>query len=64
MLTHRYEHREPTHNWNKLRPLLKDPAQFQYEVIRPVILFGQSPKERAAETGVPRSTIYLPEQPF
>lgn len=58
MPTRRYERREPTHDWNEIRPLLKDPAQFQYEVIRPVILFGQTPKERAAETGVPRSTIY------
>jgi putative transposase len=54
----RYERREPTHDWQQIRPLLKDPAQFQYEIIRPVILFGQTPKERAAETGVPRSTIY------
>jgi len=58
MPTRRYERREPTHDWQQLRPLLKDPAQFQYEVIRPVVLFGQSPKERAAETGVPRSSIY------
>jgi len=54
----RYERREPTHDWSKLRPLLKDPAQLQYEIIRPVILFGQTPTERAAETGMPRSTIY------
>ena len=58
MPTRRYERREPTHDWQQLRPLLKDPAQFHYEVIRPVVLFGQTPKERAAETGVPRSTIY------
>jgi hypothetical protein len=54
----RYERREPTYDWGKLRPLLKDPAQLQYEIIRPVILFGQTPTERAAETGMPRSTIY------
>jgi transposase InsO family protein len=58
MPTRRYERREPTHDWQQIRPLLKDPAQFQYEIIRPVILFGQTPKERAAETGMPRSTIY------
>jgi putative transposase len=58
MPTYRYERRKPTHDWNELRPLLKDPTQFHYEVIRPVILFGQTPKERATETGVPRSTIY------
>jgi putative transposase len=54
----RYARREPTHDWQQIRPLLKDPAQFQYEVIRPVILWGESPKERAIETGMPRSTIY------
>jgi transposase InsO family protein len=58
MPTRRYERREPTHNWNEIRPRLKDPTQVHYEIVRPVILFGQTPKERAAETGVPRSTIY------
>ncbi len=37
---------------------LKDTAQIKYELIRPVILWGVSAKERAAETGEPRSTIY------
>jgi hypothetical protein len=50
----RYERREPTHEWSHIRPLLKDAAQIKYELIRPVILWGV--KERAAETGEPRST--------
>ena len=54
----RYERREPTHEWSQIRPHLKDAAQIKYELIRPVILFGVSAKERAAETGEPRSTIY------
>src|SRR6266702_8095178 len=54
----RYERREPTHKWSQIRPLLKDTAQIKYELIRPVILWGISTKERAAETGEPRSTIY------
>jgi putative transposase len=54
----RYERREPTHEWSQIRPYLKDAAQIKYELIRPVILFGVSAKERAAETGEPRSTIY------
>ena len=58
MPARKYERREPIHDWQQIRPLLKDPAQIQYEIIRPVILFGQTPKERAAETGTPRSTIY------
>ena len=48
----RYERREPTQEWQQIRPLLKDTTQLTYEVIRPVILWGQTPKERGAETGV------------
>ena len=33
----RYEQREPTHDWQPIRSLLKDSAQITYEVIRPVI---------------------------
>jgi len=54
----RYERREPTHEWSQIRPLLKDPTQIQYEILRPVVLFGISPKERAAETGVSKTTLY------
>src|SRR5207248_4067002 len=54
----RYERREPTHDWKQIQPLLKDTAQINYEVIRPVILWGQTPKERGAETGVSPRTIY------
>ncbi len=39
-----YQHREPTHDWQQVRPLLKDPAQITYEIIRPVILWGETPK--------------------
>jgi putative transposase len=54
----RYEQREPTHDWQQIRPLLKDSAQITYEVIRPVILGWETPKERSAETGMPMSSIY------
>src|SRR5712692_3551398 len=54
----RYEQREPTQDWQQIRPLLKDTAQITYEVIRPVILWGQTPKERGAETDVSPRTIY------
>jgi putative transposase len=54
----RYERREPTQEWAQIRPLLQDSAQIKYELIRPVILWGVNVKERAAETGEPRSTIY------
>src|SRR5713226_1576301 len=54
----RYERKIPTHEWSQIRPLLKDSAQIKYELIRPVILWGVDVKERATETGAPRSTIY------
>jgi len=54
----RYERREPTHDWQQIQPLLKESAQINYEVIRPVILGWQTPKERGAETGVSPRTIY------
>jgi glycerol-3-phosphate dehydrogenase len=40
----RYSRRELTHSWEEIRPLLKDSAQITYEIIRPVVLFGVSPK--------------------
>jgi Integrase core domain/Homeodomain-like domain len=54
----RYEHREPTHEWSQIRPLLKDPTQIQYEILRPIVLFGMSPKERSLKTGVSKTTLY------
>ncbi len=58
MPKNRYERHELTHNWEDIRPLLKDSTQTTYEVIRPVLLFGISPKERAEETGMSKSSIY------
>ena len=54
----RFERHEPTHDWRQLRSLLKDSAQITYEIIRPVILGWETPKERSAETGMPQRTIY------
>src|SRR5512135_3880322 len=56
--------REPTHDWQQIRPLLKDSAQITYEIIRPVILWGVTPKERAAETGMSQRTIYYKSNLF
>jgi transposase len=60
----RYEQREPTHDWQQIRPLLKDTAQITYEVIRPCILGWETPKERAGETGMPMSSIYYKANEF
>jgi hypothetical protein len=58
MPKHRYERRQPTDDWQQLRPLLKDSGQITYEIIRPVVLWGVTPKERAVETGMSQRTIY------
>lgn len=58
MPTRRYAQHEPTHEWQRIRPLLHDAAQLTYEIIRPIVLFGTSATERAAETGMARRTIY------
>ena len=57
MPNQRYERREPTHEWSQIRPLLEDPTQIQYEILRPIVLFGVSPKERAEETGISKSSL-------
>ncbi|GHO57836.1 hypothetical protein KSB_63110 [Ktedonobacter robiniae] len=38
--------------------MLKDSAQIHYEILRPVLLWGQTPRERAAETSMSQRTIY------
>jgi len=58
MPKNRCERRELSHKWEDIRPLLKDSAHITYEVVRPVLLFGISPKERAEETGMSKSSIY------
>lgn len=48
---------EPTDDWHQIALLLREPGQRTYELIRPVVLFGQSPAERAAETGLSARTV-------
>lgn len=50
--------REPTDHWEQLRLLASFPEQRAYELLRPVVLFGRPPAERAGETGTPERTIY------
>lgn len=47
-----------TENWRQIELLARAPGQRTYELIRPVVLFGQSPAERAAETGAAERTLY------
>src|SRR4051812_4973523 len=48
---------DPTDDWDQLRLLVASPAQETYELLRPIVLFGQPPSGRARETGVPERTL-------
>ena len=48
----------PTEDWRQIELLARTPGQRTYELIRPVVLFGQSPAERAAATGAAERTLY------
>jgi transposase len=54
----RPERIDPTHDWQQLELRFRSPGQRTYELIRPVVLFGHSPAERAAETGAAERTLY------
>jgi putative transposase len=47
-----------TDDWQQLDLLVRFPEQHTYELIRPVVLFGHSPAERARLTGAPQRTLY------
>ena len=49
--------RQPTTDWDQLRLLVTSPAQETYELLRPIVLFGQPTRDRAQETGVPERTL-------
>ncbi len=51
------QRREPTEDWQQLRLLAEWPEQEAYELIRPIVLFGQSPAERAKQTGAAERTL-------
>ena len=55
---------EPTHDWQQLSLLVEEPEQRTYEVMRTCVLFGQSPAERARQTGVPARSLYRQVERF
>ncbi len=55
---------EPTHDWQQLSLLVEGPEQRAYEVMRTRVLFGQSPAERARQTGVPPRSLYRQVERF
>ncbi len=52
MVMRRRERVEPTEEWDQLELLLRWPERREYELLRPVVVFGGSIAERARETGV------------
>jgi hypothetical protein len=48
---------EPTDDWTELQLRFNWPEQGGYELIRPVVLFGFTPAERAQQTGMSARTI-------
>jgi putative transposase len=49
--------RQPTDDWQPLRLLVTSSEQATYELLRPLVLFGQPVRARARETGVPERTL-------
>src|SRR5256885_14790884 len=49
--------RERTEEWQSIQQWSLWPEQELYEQIRPIILFGQTPGERAKETGTAQRTL-------
>ena len=48
---------EPPQNWEQLELLFTSPEQRRYELIRPIVLFGQPAAERARETNTAQRTV-------
>ena len=49
---------EPTNDWHQIVLRTREPGQRTYAHFRPVVLFGQSPAERATESGLSERTIF------
>ncbi len=47
----------PDEPFSQLHLRFTDPIQYDYEVIRPIVLFAQSTNSRSQETEVPRTTV-------
>jgi hypothetical protein len=49
--------RTPTEDWEQLRLFVGWPEQETYELLRPIVLFGQTAEERTHATGVAERTL-------
>jgi putative transposase len=48
---------EPTDDWEQIKLLVGTPEQESYELLRPIVLFGRAPAERARQTGAAARTL-------
>jgi transposase len=48
---------QPTGDWTQIHLLIASPEQETYELLRPIVLFGQASAVRARETGIPERTL-------
>jgi putative transposase len=49
--------RQSTDDWSQVQLFVASPEQATYEILRPIVLFGQPIPDRARETGVPERTL-------
>ncbi len=54
----RREQVEHTEDWQTIESLVRWPEQYEYELLRPIVVFGDSPAPRARETGAAERTLY------
>lgn len=54
----RHAPRAVTDDWQQLELRFTDPIQRVYELIRPIVLFGDSAPDRAKVTTIPERTVY------
>lgn len=54
----RREQVEHTEDWQIVESLSRWPEQREYELLRPIVVFGYSPAPRARETGAAERTLY------
>src|SRR5437588_762815 len=52
------QRRERTHDWQHIQQYTLWPEQKAYELLRPVVLFGETAAERAKETGASERTLH------
>jgi putative transposase len=60
----RRERRERTHDWQKIQQYTLWPEQKVYELLRPIVLFGETAAERAKETEASERTLHYQADQF